>query len=147
MVYISDGALEEMVAEKLRNRFWLVSANVVNHPLLSPVHAHRGALHAFIQENNYDNLSVHDSVEWRTKKTAPVVVPWTPEFVTERNDSIAENLHQWAPLVTDPPATGVQTLAQQDMRFGYEPFDPCSLKSWKCATVAHYSLFQNLEEG
>ena len=35
--------------EKLRGRYLFVSANVVNHPLLSHVHAHLGALLPFHQ--------------------------------------------------------------------------------------------------
>ena len=31
IVYIKDGAIDDMLHEKLRNRFWLISANVINH--------------------------------------------------------------------------------------------------------------------
>jgi len=38
IVYIADGAIAELVREKLRGRFLFVSANVVNHGILSAVH-------------------------------------------------------------------------------------------------------------
>lgn len=38
MTYIHDGALAEMIREKKRDRFLFVSANVVNHGILSSVH-------------------------------------------------------------------------------------------------------------
>ncbi len=44
---LQDGAIETVVEEKLRGRYLFVSANVVNHPLLSYVHAHLGALLPF----------------------------------------------------------------------------------------------------
>ncbi|CAL8463666.1 g3200 [Coccomyxa elongata] len=47
IVFIQDGAIEMVVEEKLRGRYLFVSANVVNHPLLSYVHAHLGPLLPF----------------------------------------------------------------------------------------------------
>ncbi|CAE7667726.1 hflX [Symbiodinium pilosum] len=47
MVYISDQAIAEMVRERLRNRCGLVSANVINHAILSAVHQDIGALRHF----------------------------------------------------------------------------------------------------
>ena len=47
IICLQDGAIEAVVEEKLRGRYLFVSANVVNHPLLSYVHAHLGALLPF----------------------------------------------------------------------------------------------------
>ncbi|KAK9917316.1 hypothetical protein WJX75_003075 [Coccomyxa subellipsoidea] len=47
VIFIQDGAIEALVEEKLRGRYLFVSANVVNHPLLSYVHAQLGALLPF----------------------------------------------------------------------------------------------------
>jgi hypothetical protein len=44
VVYIGEGAIEAMVEEALRNRFLFLSANVINHALLSHVHSRLGAL-------------------------------------------------------------------------------------------------------
>merc|ERR1719498_2263073 len=38
VTYIAPGAIAEMIREKRRNRFLFVSANVVNHGILSAVH-------------------------------------------------------------------------------------------------------------
>ncbi len=43
-IVVQDGAIEALVEEKLRGRYLFVSANIVNHPLLSYVHAQLGAL-------------------------------------------------------------------------------------------------------
>lgn len=45
VVFIRNGAIEAMLQEFLKGRWFLVSANVINHPLLSFVHARLGALH------------------------------------------------------------------------------------------------------
>lgn len=39
IMYIKDEAIDDMLHEKLRNRFWLVSANVINHSGLRHVNA------------------------------------------------------------------------------------------------------------
>lgn len=44
IVYIRDGTFEEMLAEKLRDRYLFLSANVINHPILAPLHGSLGAI-------------------------------------------------------------------------------------------------------
>lgn len=48
MVYLADEAIPEMVRERLRNRCGLVSANVINHAILSAVHQDIGAIRNFL---------------------------------------------------------------------------------------------------
>ena len=47
LLHAQDGAIEALVAEKLRGRWLFASANVANHPLLSRLHARLGALLPF----------------------------------------------------------------------------------------------------
>lgn len=47
LVYISDEAIPDMVRERLRGRCSFVSANVVNHAILSAVHQDIGAIRNF----------------------------------------------------------------------------------------------------
>eukprot|EP00747_Dinoflagellata_sp_TGD_P208085 gnl/TRDRNA2_/TRDRNA2_81602_c0_seq2.p1 gnl/TRDRNA2_/TRDRNA2_81602_c0~~gnl/TRDRNA2_/TRDRNA2_81602_c0_seq2.p1 ORF type:complete len:390 (+),score=56.10 gnl/TRDRNA2_/TRDRNA2_81602_c0_seq2:46-1215(+) len=44
VTYIADGAIPEMIREKRRGRFLFVSANVINHGILSAVHQELGAI-------------------------------------------------------------------------------------------------------
>ncbi|KAI9140079.1 hypothetical protein BKA69DRAFT_1081742 [Paraphysoderma sedebokerense] len=44
IIYIRDGTFEELLTEKLRDRYIFLSANVVNHPILAPVHGSLGAI-------------------------------------------------------------------------------------------------------
>jgi hypothetical protein len=66
---VQDGAIEAIVQEKLYGRYLFVSANVVNHPLLSHLHAKLGALlpfqppprgldpyRPFVLPDNYESL-------------------------------------------------------------------------------------------
>merc|ERR1712066_111691 len=48
IVYISDAAIPSLVREKQRRRCSFVSANVVNHAILSAVHEEIGALRNFL---------------------------------------------------------------------------------------------------
>lgn len=43
IVFIQDGAIEELLEEHLARRYLFVSANVVNHPILTAVHNRMGA--------------------------------------------------------------------------------------------------------
>merc|ERR1719473_698179 len=46
ILYISDGAIPELVREKRRGRFLFVSANVVNHGIMSAIHQEFAAMPA-----------------------------------------------------------------------------------------------------
>lgn len=50
IMYIRRGTIEAMLHEKLQERYWMVSANVINHPVLSHVHASLGALQTYKQQ-------------------------------------------------------------------------------------------------
>ncbi|CAE7749842.1 unnamed protein product [Symbiodinium pilosum] len=52
IVFLAKHALAEMVREKLRRRCMFVSANVVNHAILSAVHQERGAHRGFESDNS-----------------------------------------------------------------------------------------------
>eukprot|EP00928_Gymnodinium_smaydae_P072758 TRINITY_DN56056_c0_g1_i1.p1 TRINITY_DN56056_c0_g1~~TRINITY_DN56056_c0_g1_i1.p1 ORF type:complete len:560 (-),score=67.15 TRINITY_DN56056_c0_g1_i1:123-1802(-) len=48
ITYISDATIPSIVREKLRKRCVFVSANVVNHAIISPIHQEIGALRTFL---------------------------------------------------------------------------------------------------
>jgi hypothetical protein len=63
VVFISNGTFERMVEEYLKNDLLILSANVVNHPILAYVHSKLGAILPFTELNNYtlaksDNLTI-----------------------------------------------------------------------------------------
>jgi hypothetical protein len=52
IVFISNGTFERMLDEYLNNNGFILSANVINHPLLSIVHARIRAILPFVESNN-----------------------------------------------------------------------------------------------
>ncbi|KAL0042515.1 hypothetical protein WJX79_002128 [Trebouxia sp. C0005] len=63
IVYIKEGTIEAMLHEKLRSRFWIISANVINHSVLTFVHAAMGAMQTYHQEAR-DELYKYDFGTW-----------------------------------------------------------------------------------
>jgi hypothetical protein len=55
-LFIKKEAIEWMAQEYISGRWWLVSANVINHPQLASVHAHLGALYNFKNRKNQYQL-------------------------------------------------------------------------------------------
>jgi hypothetical protein len=53
IVFISDGTFENMLQEYLTNNLLFLSANVINHPLLSHVHARLMAILPFYEKSNF----------------------------------------------------------------------------------------------
>jgi hypothetical protein len=120
-----------MVKYKLEHSEYLfVSANVVNHPRFQDIHNSHGAVIPFAPEQS----AAHQTNDWRIS-----VLPSSPlKQVLTMDDwpAAPEYKHRWLPMrngiVDDCP-----------LRQGIE----CSGKPrWQCAVIAHYSLFQHLED-
>ncbi len=65
IVFISNDTFESMVEEYLKNNAVILSANVINHPILTHVHSKLGVILPFIDIKNYkfvitDNLTEND---------------------------------------------------------------------------------------
>ena len=60
IVFISNGTFERMVEEFMSNKLVFLSANVVNHPLLSYIHARLRAIMPFYESSPY-NWSKHEN--------------------------------------------------------------------------------------
>lgn len=66
-VYLADEAIPNMVRERMRDRCGLVSANVVNHAILSAVHQDIGAIRNFFppEDPEHDVNKFHSGADWR----------------------------------------------------------------------------------
>ena len=53
VVFISNGTFERMLEAYLTNDLLILSANVVNHPILTYVHSKLGAILPFTEIKNY----------------------------------------------------------------------------------------------
>lgn len=73
IVYISDAAIPSLIREKQRRRCSLVSANVINHAILSSVHEEIGAVRNFVppklnlqrKSNFTSEQSLKPATHWR----------------------------------------------------------------------------------
>ena len=63
IVFISNGTFERMVEEYTINKLVFLSANVVNHPLLSYVHARLRAIMPFYEESPYKWVKYENSTD------------------------------------------------------------------------------------
>ena len=64
VVFISNGTFERMVEEYLKNDLLILSANVVNHPILTYIHTKIGAILPFIEIKNYTYSKTENSKEF-----------------------------------------------------------------------------------
>lgn len=155
IVYIADGALEDLVREKSKSEFQILSANVVNHALLSHVHARRGAISPFVQGSDYFSSQWNDSeyktldIDWKTSKLPLEFLE--SAILPDKTSGDAWNQlvgakHRWH-RVDYSETTRPDALTNLGYRYGYSTYDGCSWHSWRCATLAHYSFFKNMEEG
>ena len=63
IVFIANGTFERMVEEYLTNNLIFLSANIVNHPLLSYVHARLRAIVPFYELNHYNWIKFENETE------------------------------------------------------------------------------------
>lgn len=141
ILYIEDGTIELLAEAKLhRQDLYLVSANVVNHPILGPVHCH---LQAMIPFAPIEGLSYwcepplsHQQCEAQGKKMGPCrgnECNWV--IVTNSNGT-----HQ--PL--DIESASVFAIYNESEA---ENKNSCFWGDWKCAAIAHNSFLHRWKEG
>jgi hypothetical protein len=63
VVFISNRTFERMVEEYLKNDLLILSANVVNHPVLTYVHSELGAILPFTEIKNYTFIKMENVTE------------------------------------------------------------------------------------
>lgn len=122
IVYIHDSTIPELVKERLRGRCSFVSANVVNHAILSAIHQDIGAIRNFFPTEEDDLGTGSDS-----------------DDETLGNSSLTRR-HQVAPWVRDDsslPITHISKQAQSN----------CVWRLWQCAAWMHESFLSRVSDG
>eukprot|EP00891_Asterochloris_glomerata_P006961 jgi/Astpho2/6961/Aster-x1410 len=133
IVFIQEGAIQALLNEKLTNdRFLFTSANVINHPILSSVHAHLGAL------TNFEPHSLSNN-NWRRVPGA---------FNLDRGPCVKkENASHWwstwecAALAHFSFFRNFQAGRMQDFTFGVWDFHADSYVRWSI----NFFLFRSSE--
>jgi hypothetical protein len=63
VVFISNGTFERILEAYLKNDLLILSANVVNHPILTYVHSKLGAILPFTEIKNYTFIKMENATE------------------------------------------------------------------------------------
>ena len=114
ITFISKGTFEALALEKGKDKFFVLSANVVNHPLLSHLHARSTAWHPFVPNSNLDVSSSEEVTNWRISQLPTTEYPNRGHYVYGRK-------HTWVPLVG---ANGLEgTVATHPT---YDAFSECT---------------------
>ncbi|KAI9741665.1 MAG: hypothetical protein M1834_000049 [Cirrosporium novae-zelandiae] len=147
VLYIADDTIPRIVTTKLTNpEYHVVSANMINNPLLGWVHAKLGAIHPYFPEFDPEvaPLKKDDSPspDWHMSE----LPAWTgPENYTFSIDSEPlEQGHRWLPVRSGRRAA---LLAKTPIaQIEYDTWGT-GIEKWPIAAQEHYSFLANLEKG
>jgi hypothetical protein len=139
-VFIEDGAVKSLVETRLNNpEPLLVSANVINHPLLTWVHYHLGALRPYLPELK-QSQSPSDSPSWRASELPDWDGPKDFKIEPEIDFKAPYKGHRWLPVRKERATTDHTPIEMTE----YDPGGK-TLKKWPVAAQEHYSFLEHLE--
>ncbi|POR37348.1 Uncharacterized protein TPAR_02439 [Tolypocladium paradoxum] len=142
IVYIEDTAIPSIVQTKAaRPDLYVVSANVVNQPLISWIHRNLEVIRPYLPEIDkpYPEPEHGDRVDWRSSLLPDWKGP--ADFEVETWSSAHNEKHRWLPVTGKLDHTIVKTPIEQTE---YDPFGR-GLSQWQVGAQEHYSLLENLE--
>jgi len=133
IVYIADNTIQSITrALEQDNRWVTMSANVVNHPLLSYFHKIFGALHPYVMDLSSHGLVVNRT-DWGVLKNPR----------TQNSTFLLDVPKEKRRFVYTEDSKELDATIAKHVE--YDPFGG-SWKYWESAVLSHYSLFHNLEE-
>ncbi|KAI9796671.1 MAG: hypothetical protein M1825_006520 [Sarcosagium campestre] len=140
VIFIGKDSLRSLVQTKRDHpEYFMISANVVNSPVVSWIHYHLGVVHPFLPELKApEDNSTDPSNSWRTSEL-PV---WNgPDGFKMTLDTLPPfKGHRWLPL-----GKGQNTDATPIALTEYAPHGP-GWNKWAIAAQEHYSLLKNVED-
>jgi hypothetical protein len=117
-----------------------MSSNVVNHPLISWLHYHMGAVHPYLPELQSPHERTKRPDSWRASEL--------PRWSGPKDYSLPEDFeppfegHRWLPL---PDSAGQNNNDETPVSMTeYDSFGP-GWSKWQTAAQEHYSLLDTLE--
>ncbi|KAK8142563.1 hypothetical protein G3M48_008582 [Beauveria asiatica] len=142
VVFIDDDAILSMICTKLTHpEYYIVSANVVNQPMISWLHWNLGAVLPYLPDttNPYPTLKPGERVDWRASTL--------PDYEGHEEIDMLEwkspdqKQHRWLPIRnrTDHVLDGTPIVHTEYHAFGK------GLGHWQIGAQQHYSFFENLE--
>lgn len=145
VVWFADDTVPRIVSMKLAHpEYLMVSANVINSPLMGWVHYHMGAMHPYLPEFDVFEPPLLDFHRPKRKSWLYSSYPdWTgPDdyFFDKFQDPPYEG-HRWLRVRND---SAIHRTPVTDIE--YKTWGT-GLKSWAIAAQEHYSFLENLAEG
>ncbi|KAF5025769.1 hypothetical protein F66182_2102 [Fusarium sp. NRRL 66182] len=147
IVFMEDSVIPSIVKKKIEHpEYYIVSANVVNQPLLSWVHWNLGAIRPYLPEvdefGRIISFEITDpkQVDWHPSN----MPPWNgPETFTLDSWEPENNQHRWLRLDNGDKdhildSTPIEATEYSPMGRGWT--------EWKIGAQEHYSFFENLEK-
>lgn len=157
VVWLPDDTIPHMVRTKLEHpEFAVVSANMINSPLMGWLHYHMGAVHPYLPERI--DLEDVPTIAGESKRLTAVSgrrVPWRSsdhppwqgpdDFVFDHKGEPPSDPHRWL-RVSTAGGTVAPALERTPIKDSEYNTWGNSLESWAIATQQHYSLLENIEK-
>ncbi|KAH7129996.1 hypothetical protein B0J13DRAFT_588213 [Dactylonectria estremocensis] len=141
IVFMEDSVIPSIIQKKVEHpEHYIVSANVVNQPLLSWVHWSLNAVKPYLPELNRTSPMINSSMDWR-----PSQLPYWTEYQNFNLDEWEPSdhgLHRWLPLNRTKHNILDNTPIKQAE---YNAFGR-GWTQWKMGAQEHYSFLENLEK-
>ena len=157
VVFMADDTIPRIVTTKLAHaEYLLVSANMINSPLMGWIHYHMGAIHPYLPEY-IDIESIPPSIapEPGKRPPPPKRVPWRhtqhphwqgpSDYFFSFEEGPPSIKHRWLRLATTPENMVAQLKRTPISESEYSTWGN-SLQSWAIAAQQHYSFLENLYE-
>lgn len=143
IVFIEDTVIPSIISTKAAHpEYFMVSANVVNQPLISWIHWNLGVIKPYLPEldTDYPEPKEGEKFDWR----ASLLPAWegSDKFDVKDWTSPGEKKHRWLPLKNRTDHVLDRTPI---METEYDAFGK-GWSKWQLGAQEHYSLFEHLEK-
>lgn len=157
VVFMADDTIARIVTTKINHpEYLVVSANMINSPLMGWVHYHMGAVQPYLPEV-IDPEDVPPALEHDPEKRPPPPerVPWrytqhphwigSDDYLFSFESEPPASRHRWLRLPTNQTNMVKQLKRTPISDSEYKTWGN-SLQSWAIAAQQHYSFLENLYE-
>lgn len=157
VVFMADDAIARMISTKLQHpEYLVVSANMINSPLMGWVHYHMGAIQPYLPEVvNPEDVPPELAPDRSKRPPPPKRVPWrhtqhpfwqgSDDYFFSFQEEPPSRTHRWLRLKTDQGNMVKQLKRTPISDAEYKTWGN-SVESWAIAAQQHYSFLENLYE-
>jgi hypothetical protein len=149
VIWMADDTIPRIVTMKIQHpEYFIVSANIINSPLMGWVHYHMGAMHPYFPE--YKGVMDPPSPEHGGITPPPSRKSWKytkypswegpDDWFFDLDQDPPYNGHQWLRLANDTDLHRTPITQIEYATWG------TGLKSWAIVAQEHYSFLENLLE-